>query len=131
MHGLQACIFKSITVAAFCIAQQGEDALKGEVAGLALNSHGNYIVDHGKSWKNHRIVFLNFCGNPVLLISGRQYDKDGNLKQWWKNETIERFRKQTECIIQQYSDVQLEQIGKNVGSPKPPPPPPPLLEEEQ
>ena len=21
-----------------------------------------------KSWKNHGIVFLNFCGNPVLLI---------------------------------------------------------------
>ena len=30
----------------------------------ALNSHGNYIVDHGKSWKNHGIVFWNFCGNP-------------------------------------------------------------------
>ena len=27
--------------------------LKGEVGGRALNSHGNYIVDHGKSWKNH------------------------------------------------------------------------------
>ena len=38
--------------------------LKGEVAGCALKSHGNYIVDHGKSWKNHGIVFLNFCGNP-------------------------------------------------------------------
>ena len=24
--------------------------LKGEVGGQALNSHGNYIVDHGKSW---------------------------------------------------------------------------------
>ena len=23
--------------------------LKGEVGGQALNSHGNYIVDHGKS----------------------------------------------------------------------------------
>ena len=38
--------------------------LKGEVGGHALNSHGNYIVDHGKSWKNHGIVFWNFCGNP-------------------------------------------------------------------
>ena len=38
--------------------------LKGEVGGSALNSHGNYIVDHGKSWKNHGIVILNFCGNP-------------------------------------------------------------------
>ena len=24
--------------------------LKGEVGGCALNSHGNNIVDHGKSW---------------------------------------------------------------------------------
>ena len=36
--------------------------------GYALNSHGNYIVDHGKSWKNHGIVFLNFCGNPVYIM---------------------------------------------------------------
>ena len=34
--------------------------LKG---GHAFKSHGNYIVDHGKSWKNHGILFLNFCGN--------------------------------------------------------------------
>ena len=37
--------------------------LKGKVGGHILNSYGNYIVDHGKSWKNHGIVFLNFCGN--------------------------------------------------------------------
>ena len=42
--------------------------LKGEVGGRALNSHENYIVDHGKSWKNHGIVFLNFCGNPAWFV---------------------------------------------------------------
>ena len=36
--------------------------LKEEVGGHALN-----IIDHGKSWKNHGIVFLNFCGNLVLI----------------------------------------------------------------
>ena len=40
--------------------------LKGEVGGHALNSHGNYIFDHVKSWENHVIVFLNFCGNPGI-----------------------------------------------------------------
>ena len=40
--------------------------LKGEVGGRALNDHGNYIVDHGKSWENHGILFLNFCGNPGI-----------------------------------------------------------------
>ena len=39
--------------------------VKMSLKGHALNSHGNYIVDHGKSWKNHAIVFLNFCGKPV------------------------------------------------------------------
>ena len=43
--------------------------LKGEVGSPALNSHGNYIFDHGKSLKNHGIVFLNFCGNPEVIIS--------------------------------------------------------------
>ena len=43
--------------------------LKGKVGGRLLNSHGNYIVDHGKSWKNHGIVFLNLCGNPDLSVS--------------------------------------------------------------
>ena len=41
--------------------------LKGEVGGSALNSHGNYIVDHGISWKNHGIVFVSFYGSPVLI----------------------------------------------------------------
>ena len=51
MHGLQACLFKYRTVAAFRIyAQRGEDVAKGEVGGYALNSHGNYVVDHEKSW---------------------------------------------------------------------------------
>ena len=62
-------VYKHAVVAAFCIyAQHGEDAAKREVGGRALNSYGNYIVDHGKSWKNHRIVFLNFCGNPEYMI---------------------------------------------------------------
>ena len=38
--------------------------LNVDVGGHALNSHGNNIVDLGISWKNHGIVFLNFCGNP-------------------------------------------------------------------
>ena len=36
--------------------------LKGEVGGHALNSHGNYIVDHGKSWN----CGFEFLWNPVL-----------------------------------------------------------------
>ena len=46
---LQACLFKYITVAAFCIyAQRSEDAAKGEFGGHVFNSYEKYIVDHGK-----------------------------------------------------------------------------------
>ena len=60
-------VYKHAVIAAFCIyAQHGEDAAKGGGC-HALNIHGNYIVDQGKSLKNHGSVFLNFCGNPVVL----------------------------------------------------------------
>ena len=38
--------------------------LKGEVGGHALDIHGNFIADHGISWKNHGIVVFHFCENP-------------------------------------------------------------------
>ena len=58
-------VYMHAVVAAFRIyAQRGEDAAKTRGWKMAFNSHGNYIVDHGKSWKNHGIVFLNSCGNP-------------------------------------------------------------------
>ena len=71
MHGLQACLFKYFIVAAFriyALLSMVKMPLKGEDGGCALNSHGNYIVDHGNLWKNHEIVFLNFCGNPGLTV---------------------------------------------------------------
>ena len=53
MHGLNACLFKNITVAAFRIyLSVVKMALKGEVGGHALKSHGNYTLlimeNHGK-----------------------------------------------------------------------------------
>ena len=60
-------VYKHAVVAAFHVyAQRGEDAAKRGGWRLCI-SHGNYIVDHGKSWKNHGIVILNFCGNPDAM----------------------------------------------------------------
>ena len=45
-------IYKHAVVAAFSILlSMVKMLLKGEVGGRALNSHGNYIVDHGKIMK--------------------------------------------------------------------------------
>ena len=40
-------VYKHAVVAAFMLRVL-KMLLKGEVGGCALNSHGNYIVDHGK-----------------------------------------------------------------------------------
>ncbi|CAH0764829.1 unnamed protein product [Diatraea saccharalis] len=39
---------------------------------------------------------------------GREYDRFGNLNQWWNNATIGRFKKRAECIQKQYSDYKME-----------------------
>ncbi|XP_073958609.1 M13 family metallopeptidase neprilysin 3 isoform X1 [Choristoneura fumiferana] len=39
---------------------------------------------------------------------GREYDRFGNLNQWWNNATISRFKKRAECIQKQYSDYTME-----------------------
>ncbi|KAL3861753.1 hypothetical protein ACJMK2_007776 [Sinanodonta woodiana] len=66
---------------------------------------------------------LNFGGIGVVIgheithgfdDKGRQYDKDGNLKQWWKNVTIEMFRERTQCMIAQYSSYKLKQIDQQI-----------------
>ena len=34
---------------------------------------------------------------------GRQYDADGNLKDWWTKQDDEEFRKRADCIVNEYS----------------------------
>lgn len=41
---------------------------------------------------------------------GRQFDKDGNMIQWWNNATIKAFRERTQCIVDQYSRYKLKEI---------------------
>ncbi|XP_058817652.1 uncharacterized protein LOC131680955 [Topomyia yanbarensis] len=35
--------------------------------------------------------------------SGRQFDKEGNLKQWWTNGTVREYVNRSSCFVQQYS----------------------------
>ncbi|XP_059609807.1 endothelin-converting enzyme homolog [Phlebotomus argentipes] len=53
---------------------------------------------------------------------GREYDKDGNLHQWWANETIERFKERAECMRRQYASYRVsgralngrQTLGENI-----------------
>uniref|UniRef100_A0A8C4D919 endothelin-converting enzyme 1 n=1 Tax=Dicentrarchus labrax TaxID=13489 RepID=A0A8C4D919_DICLA len=63
-----------------------------------------YAHDHPKA--------LNFGGIGVVMghelthafdDQGREYDKEGNLRPWWQNSSVEAFRQRTECMVDQYS----------------------------
>ena len=55
MHGLSTSMLLLLHSAfMLCMVKM---LLKGEVGGRALNSHGNYIIDHGKSWKIMELYF--------------------------------------------------------------------------
>lgn len=60
---------------------------------------------------------LNYGGIGVVMghelthafdDQGREYDLNGNLNKWWNNATIQRFKNQTECFVQQYGNYQIE-----------------------
>lgn len=64
---------------------------------------------------------LNFGGMGVVMghelthafdDQGREYDKHGNLHQWWKNDTIERFKERANCFVKQYNQYSIN--GKHL-----------------
>lgn len=59
---------------------------------------------------------LNFGGIGVVMghelthafdDQGREYDKDGNLRSWWKNSSVEAFKKQAQCMVEQYGNYSI------------------------
>ena len=41
---------------------------------------------------------------------GRQFDKEGNLVNWWHPDTASRYLNKADCIIKQYSNYTFEQL---------------------
>ena len=37
---------------------------------------------------------------------GRQFDKDGNLKDWWTKDDEQRFNERAECMVKQYDAIE-------------------------
>uniref|UniRef100_A0AC35U6Q2 Neprilysin n=1 Tax=Rhabditophanes sp. KR3021 TaxID=114890 RepID=A0AC35U6Q2_9BILA len=45
---------------------------------------------------------------------GSQYDKSGNLNNWWDSESYENFKKKKECIIDQYNKYKVPGTNHSV-----------------
>ncbi|MCJ8740172.1 hypothetical protein PDJAM_G00055850 [Pangasius djambal] len=82
-----------------------------------------YARDHPKA--------LNFGGIGVVMghelthafdDQGREYDKDGNLRPWWQNSSVDAFKNRTECMVDQYSQYTIngehingkQTLGENI-----------------
>lgn len=45
---------------------------------------------------------------------GRQFDKDGNNRNWWNSETDARFKERAQCIVDQYGNYTVPENGLRV-----------------
>lgn len=54
---------------------------------------------------------------PLCFLAGRNFDKDGNMLNWWSNYSAEHFKEQSQCMVQQYGNFNWKLAGgQNVSS---------------
>ena len=58
------------------------------------------------------ILLLKFPLHSILL--GRQYNKDGDLEQWWEQEIIDNFKEKAQCIVNQYDNFLVPEANMTV-----------------
>ncbi len=63
-------------------------------------------------YNNKADMAVNFGGVGAVIghelthgfdDQGRQYDADGNLRDWWTKQDDEEFRKRADCLVKEYS----------------------------
>ncbi|XP_041627741.1 membrane metallo-endopeptidase-like 1 isoform X9 [Vulpes lagopus] len=64
-------------------------------------------------FSKHQPQALNFGGIGMVIgheithgfdDNGRNFDKDGNMLDWWSNFSAQHFREQSECMVHQYGN---------------------------
>ena len=52
---------------------------------------------------NLDLIYVHLC----YATEGREYDKIGNLHEWWEKGTVEKFKEKMKCFQEQYSKYQV------------------------
>ncbi|RZC36911.1 endothelin-converting enzyme 1-like, partial [Asbolus verrucosus] len=72
---------------------------------------------------NDRPQYMNYGGIGYVIgheithgfdDRGRQFDKNGNLVNWWQPKTKEAFDSKAQCIINQYGNITVPEINLNL-----------------
>ena len=59
-------------------------------------------------------LFIHLCFFFFFFCSGRLFDKDGNLKDWWSQSSTTNFLDKAYCLVDQYNNYEV--FGHNVSS---------------
>ncbi|KAK2585581.1 hypothetical protein KPH14_010214 [Odynerus spinipes] len=74
----------------------------------------------GAFFSNDRPRYMNYGAIGFVIgheithgfdDQGRQFDKEGNLVDWWAPETKENYLERAECIVQQYGNYTVEEVN--------------------
>ncbi|XP_034935732.1 neprilysin-2-like isoform X2 [Chelonus insularis] len=77
----------------------------------------------GAFFSNNRPRYMNYGAIGFVIgheithgfdDQGRQFDKEGNLVDWWAPATKEKYLKKAECIIHQYGNYTVKEVGLNL-----------------
>ncbi|XP_076662918.1 M13 family metallopeptidase neprilysin 2 isoform X4 [Andrena cerasifolii] len=77
----------------------------------------------GAFFSNDRPRYMNYGAIGFVIgheithgfdDQGRQFDKHGNLIDWWAPQTKEKYIDRAECIIHQYGNYTVEDVGLNL-----------------
>ncbi|CAL4072125.1 unnamed protein product, partial [Meganyctiphanes norvegica] len=77
----------------------------------------------GTFFDSDRPMYLNFGAIGYIIAhelthgfddKGRQFDWKGELNDWWKQDTKDKFMEKAQCIISQYGNFTVPEIGKHV-----------------
>ncbi|KAI5630642.1 VLP3p-1 [Venturia canescens] len=74
----------------------------------------------GAFFDNDRPKYMNYGAIGFVIgheithgfdSEGRQFDKNGNLVDWWEPSTRENYLKRASCIVDQYANYTVEKVG--------------------
>ncbi|XP_011149286.1 neprilysin-2 isoform X2 [Harpegnathos saltator] len=77
----------------------------------------------GTFFSNNRPRYMNYGAIGFVIgheithgfdDQGRQFNKEGNLVDWWDPHTKEQYLKRAECIINQYGNYTVKDVGMNL-----------------
>ena len=71
----------------------------------------NNLKAKSKSYRIHKKI-LNAWN--IYFVTGRQYNKDGDLEQWWEQPIIDNFKGKAQCLIDQYGKFLVPEANMTV-----------------